>query len=270
MASTDAAEVYYDPYDVGINADPYPTFRRLRDEAPVYHNAKYDFWALSRHSDVEAGFLDWETFSSGRGDILEVVQSGLPIPSGVLLAEDPPLHTMHRKLLSRVFTPRRMNALEDQARKFCARCLDPLVGAERFDLVSVLGAEMPMRVIGMLLGIPEADQAAHRDRVDELLRTEPGRPMDMDRREAVTGERFADYVDWRAKHPSDDLMTVLLNAEFEDESGKTRTLTRREVLTYTQLLAGAGNETTGRLIGWLGKVLAEHPASGEPWSRTGR
>jgi cytochrome P450 len=259
MSTTDATEVYYDPYDVGINADPYPTFRRLRDEAPIYYNAKYDFWTLSRHSDVEKGFLDWKTFSSSRGDILEVIQSGLPVPSGVILAEDPPLHTMHRKLMSRVFTPRRMNALEDQARKFCARCLDPLVGADRFDLVSVLAADMPMRVIGMLLGIPEADQPALRNRADELLRTEPGQPMDMNRREAVTGEMFADYIDWRAKHPSDDLMTVLLNAEFEDETGATRTLTRREVLTYTQLLAGAGNETTGRLIGWLGKVLAEHP-----------
>ena len=259
MTTTEATGVYYDPYDVDINADPYPAFRRLRDEAPLYHNAKYDFWALSRHSDVEKAFLDWETFSSARGDILEVIQSGLAVPSGVILAEDPPLHTMHRKLMSRVFTPRRMNALEERARKFCAQCLDPLVGAERFDLASVLGAEMPMRVIGMLLGIPEDDQSAIRDRGNELLRTEPGKPMDMNRREAVTGERFADYIDWRAKHPSDDLMTVLLNAEFEDETGTTRTLTRREVLTYTQLLAGAGNETTGRLIGWLGKVLAEHP-----------
>jgi cytochrome P450 len=75
----------------------------------------------------------------------------------------------------------------------------------------------------------------------------------------ANGEIFADYIDWRARHPSDDLMTALLNAEFEDEHGETRTLTRDEVLTYTMVLAGAGNETTGRLIGWLGKVLGEHP-----------
>ena len=260
MEPAHSSSVYYDPYDVEINADPYPTFRRLREEAPVYYNEKYDVWALSRYADVEKGFLDWETFSNSRGDILEFIKSGLQQPSGVILAEDPPLHTMHRKLMSRVFTPRRMNALEDRAREFCARCLDPLVGSKRFDLIAELAADMPMRVIGMLLGIPEADQEAIRDRSDAALRTEPGQAMDLTaQREAVSGEMFGDYIDWRAKHPSDDLMTVLMNAEFEDETGRTRTLTRQEVLTYSQLLAGAGNETTGRLIGWLGKVLADHP-----------
>jgi cytochrome P450 len=77
--------------------------------------------------------------------------------------------------------------------------------------------------------------------------------------EVASGDMFVDYVEWRAKHPSDDLMTQLLNAEFEDEHGETRKLTRQEVLTYTAVLAGAGNETTGRLIGWLAKLLAEHP-----------
>ena len=97
--------VYYDPYDAAINADPYPTFRRLRDEAPIYYNERYDVWALSRHADVEKGLVDWQTFSSSRGDILEIVQSGMELPSGVVMFEDPPLHTMHRGLMSRVFTP---------------------------------------------------------------------------------------------------------------------------------------------------------------------
>jgi cytochrome P450 len=166
---------------------------------------------------------------------------------------------MHRGLMSRVFTPRRMAALEDQVRDFCARCLDPLVGTDRFDIVAELGAVMPMRVIGMLLGIPESEQTAVRDKSDAFLRTEAGKPMDVQQDAIANGEMYAEYIEWRASHPSDDLMTALLNAEFEDETGTTRTLTRPEVLTYTQVLAGAGNETTGRLIGWLGKVLAEHP-----------
>jgi cytochrome P450 len=253
------ADVYYDPFDVDINADPYPTFRRLRDEAPIYYNERYDVWALSRYDDVEKGLVDWQTFSSSRGDILELVQSGMELPSGVVLFEDPPLHTKHRGLMSRVFTPRRMNALEDQVRAFCASCLDPLVGTDRFDFVVDLGVEMPMRVIGMLLGIPEDGLAAVRDRSDATLRTEAGKPMELQADAIANGEIFADYIDWRAQHPSDDLMTALLNAEFEDEHGETRTLTRDEVLTYTMVLAGAGNETTGRLIGWLGKVLGEHP-----------
>lgn len=252
-------DVYYDPYDADINGDPYPTFTRLRDDAPVYRNERYDFWALSRHADVEKALVSWQTFSSARGDILEIVQAGVELPSGVVLFEDPPLHTMHRGLMSRVFTPRRMAALEDQVRAFCAHCLDPLVGTERFDVVAELGAVMPMRVIGMLLGIPETDQTVVRDRSDAFLRTEAGKPMEVKQEAIANGEIFADYIEWRSRHPSDDLMTALLNAEFEDESGTVRTLTRSEVLTYTQVLAGAGNETTGRLIGWLAKVLAEHP-----------
>lgn len=253
------SDVYYDPYEVGINADPYPTYRRLREEAPIYYNERYDFWALSRHADVEQAMVDWQTFSSVHGDILELVQSGARLPSGVVLFEDPPVHTKHRGLMSRVFTPRRMAALEDQVRAYCVRCLDPLVGSGGFDIIGELAAVMPMRVIGMLLGIPETDQAAIRDRADATLRTEPGRPMTVKEDRLVTGAMFTEYIDWRAQHPSDDLMTVLLNAEFEDEEGVTRRLTRQEVQTYTQVLAGAGNETTGRLIGWLAKVLAEHP-----------
>ena len=258
MTTTSESSVYYDPFDVDINADPYPTFRRLRDEAPIYYNERYDVWALSRRADVEKGLVDWQLFSSSRGDILEIIQSGMKAPSGVVLWEDPPLQALHRGLLSRVFTPKAMNALEDKVRGYCVKCLDPLVGTDGFDFVADLGAELPMRVIGMLLGIPDADQPAIRQRADDVLRTKPGKPMKVDHG-FLAGELFEDYVDWRAQHPSDDLMTKLLTTEFEDENGTTRTLTRQEVLVYTQVLAGAGNETTGRLIGWLGKVLAEHP-----------
>jgi cytochrome P450 len=251
--------VYFDPYDVDINADPYPTYERLREEAPIYHNDRYDFWALSRHEDVHKGLLNWQTFSNTRSDILDIIKAAVELPPGVILFEDPPLHTMHRGLMSRVFTPRRMAALEDQVREFCVGCLDPLIGSGGFDIVAELASMMPMRVIGMLLGIPEQDQVAVRNKTDANLRTEPGKPMEVKEEAVANGDIFADYIEWRATHPSDDLMTQLLNAEFEDEHGEKRTLTRQEVLTYTAVIAGAGNETTGRLIGWLAKVLAEHP-----------
>jgi cytochrome P450 len=253
------SSVYFDPYDVAINADPYPTYARLREEAPIYHNDRYDFWALSRHEDVQKALVNWQVFTSTRSDILDIMKADIYLPDGVVMFEDPPVHTTHRGLLSRVFTPKRMAQLEDQVRDFCIRCLDPLVGTDRFDIITELATMLPMRVIGMLLGIPEADQAAVRNKTDDNLRTQPGKPMVIVENQVANGEMFADYIEWRAKHPSDDLMTMLLNAEFEDETGKTRTLTRHEVLTYTSVLAGAGNETTGRLIGWLAKVLAEHP-----------
>jgi cytochrome P450 len=249
---------YYDPYDVEINADPYPTFRRLREAAPLYYNERYDFYAVSRYEDVERGLVNWDTFRSGRGGILEVIKAGVEMPPGILIFEDPPRHDIHRALMSRVFTPRRMNALEDKVREYCRQCLDPLVGTGRFDFIADLGAQMPMQTIGMLLGIPEADQAAIRDRVDSNLRTEPGQQMEV-RGVAMGSEMFGEYIDWRAEHPSDDLMTELLTAEFEDETGTIRRLSRDEVLTYSMVIAGAGNETTTRLLGWAGKVLAEHP-----------
>ncbi|MEX2256812.1 MAG: cytochrome P450 [Acidimicrobiia bacterium] len=259
MTETIQSDVTYDPYDVEINADPYPVFRRLREEAPLYRNDAHDFYALSRFDDVEQGLKDAKTYISGRGAILELIRADMEMPSGVIIFEDPPIHTAHRGLLSRVFTPKKMNALEPQIRDFCARSLDPLVGAGGFDLVRDLGAQMPMRVIGMLLGIPEQDQETIRDKSDAALRTEPGKPMLVSQDALATGEAFAEYIDWRARHPSDDLMTQLLQAEFEDETGTTRRLTREEVLTYVNVVAGAGNETTTRLIGWAGTVLADHP-----------
>lgn len=257
-ASTDS-DVHFDPYDVDLIADPYPMFARLRDEAPLYYNAEYDFFALSRHADVTKALVDHTTFSSARGAILELIKANLEIPPGMLIFEDPPIHDVHRKLLSRMFTPRRIAALEPMIRQFCAQCLDPLVGSGRFDFVGDLGAQMPMKVISMLLGIPEDDQEYIRDRANAQLRTEAGRPMKAAEHGLSVGEQFEAYLDWRAEHPSDDIMTELLNAEFVDETGTTRRLTRDEILVYLNVVAGAGNETTTRLIGWAGKILAEHP-----------
>ncbi|MFA1546269.1 cytochrome P450 [Actinomadura chokoriensis] len=256
--STDST-VYWDPYDPALVKDPYPVYRRLREEAPLYYNERHDFYALTRYADIERGLPDWQTFSSARGNILEIVQSGMEIPPGTLIFEDPRIHDIHRRLLARVFTPRRIAELEPQVRRFCARVLDPLVGEDGFDLIAEVGAEMPMRVIGMLLGIPESDQASIRDTVDDFLRTEEGGQIDLSGGAVLSNEMIGEYIDWRAKNPSDDLMTELLDAEFQDEDGTTRKLTRDEVLTYVTVVAGAGNETTGRLIGWSGSVLARHP-----------
>jgi len=258
MTVSNTTAAYYDPYDVAINADPYPAFRALRDEAPLYYNDVHDFYALSRFDDINQAMRDHTTFISGRGGILELIKAGIEMPPGILIFEDPPSHTVHRRLLSRVFTPKRVAELEPKVREFCVQCLDPLVGADEFDFIADLGAQVPMKTISMLLGIPESDQEFVRDRVDHSLRTEAGKPMEV-REDFVSGEMFAEYIDWRADHPSDDLMTDLLTAEFEDEKGEIRRLRREEILTYVNVVAGAGNETTNRLIGWTGKVLAEHP-----------
>jgi cytochrome P450 len=259
VTDASAVDVYYDPFDFAIDDDPYPTWKRLRDDAPLYYNEKFNFYALSRFEDVSRELPNFETYRSGRGTTIDVIMSGLKVPPGVILFEDPPLHDLHRRVLSKVFTPRRMEAIEPLTRQFCVNALDPLIGSGQFDLISELGAQIPMRTIGYLLGIPEDDQAQIRDTTGRALGLKKGTFR------AVTAEAFensyqlfAEYIEWRADHPSDDLMTQLLNAEIEDD-GVLRPLTRTEVLTYTSMIAGAGNETTTRLIGFIGQLLAEHP-----------
>jgi cytochrome P450 len=259
VTEASAIGVYYDPFDFEIDDDPYPAWKRLRDEAPLYYNDKYQFYALSRYEDVARELPNWEGYRSGRGTTMDVITSGIDIPPGVILFEDPPLHDLHRRLLSRVFTPRRMEDIEPLTRQFCVRALDPLIGSGRFDFIEDIGATVPMRTIGYLLGIPEEDQQGIRDKTDRVLGLKDGKFK------AATAEAFensyqlfADYIEWRADHPSEDLMTQLLNAEV-DEGGVRRRLTRTEVLTYTSMIAGAGNETTTRLIGFIGQLLAEYP-----------
>jgi len=247
-----APDLYYDPYSIELNMDPYAVFARIREEAPLYYNEQHDFYALSRYDDVNAAVIDHETFISGRGAVLEIIKSGMEIPPGTLIFEDPPIHNIHRNLLSRMFTPRKVLALEPQIREFTARCLDPLIGSQRFDFVNDLGEQMPMRVIGMLLGIPEDRQRQITEHGEETLQGERLEGL-------ATGEVFAEFIDWRADHPSDDIMTDLLNAEFEDETGTRRKLRRDELLLYLTVIATAGSETTTRLIGWAGKTLADHP-----------
>jgi cytochrome P450 len=254
-----AQELRYDPYDVAIDRDPHPTWRRLRDEAPLYRNDDLDFWALSRWDDVRPALLDWDTYRSGHGTTLDIIKADIELPPGIILFEDPPIHDAHRALLSRVFTPRRMLDLEPLVRGFCVRALDALLDRDEIDVIGELGIEVPLRTIGLLFGIPEADQVVYRQRTDDAIRTHgtPG-ALDQSSLDAVLSV-LADYVEWRAHHPSDDLMTELLATEVDDPDGTRRPLTRDEVVTYASMVAGAGNETATRLIGFAVQLLAEHP-----------
>jgi len=261
MTDTDTVELYYDPYDPDIDDNPYPVWKRMRDEAPLYYNEKYNFYALSRYDDVARELHNWETYRSGRGTTADILFNNIEVPPGIVLFEDPPLHDLHRRLLSRVFTPRRMLAVESLVREFCTRELDPLVGSGGFDFIANLGAMMPMRTIGYLLGIPEEHQASIRDRNSTLIDVAPGRePGEVNQKifeETIV--MFAEFIEWRAEHPSDDLMTELLAAEIDEPDGTRRPLSRTEVLSYTAMIAGAGNETTARLIGFMGQLLSDHP-----------
>lgn len=261
VTSEPIAELYYDPFDFDIDDDPYPVWKRMRSETPLYFNDRYNFYALSRYGDVARALPDWQTYRSGRGTTADVLFSGIEVPPGIILFEDPPLHDLHRRLLSRVFTPRRMLAVEDLVREFCSNALDPLRDSDGFDFVTDLGALMPMRTIGYLLGIPEEGQQLIRDRNDASISVSLSPEGRWEASPTLFEDSlalFADYIEWRAAHPSDDLMTELLNAQVEERDGTMRRLERTEVLAYTAVVAGAGNETTARLIGFMGELLGEN------------
>ena len=261
MTGAKAVELYYDPYDPDIDDNPYPIWKRMRDEAPLYYNERYNFYALSRYEDVARELPNWQTYRSGRGTTADILFNNIEVPPGILLFEDPPLHDLHRRLLSRVFTPRRMLAVESLVREFCSGELDPLIDAGGFDFIADLGAMMPMRTIGYLLGIPEDHQASIRDRNsafnDTAKRREPGDVSQKIFEETIM--MFGEFIEWRAEHPSDDLMTELLAAQIDEPDGTRRPLSRTEVLSYTAMIAGAGNETTTRLIGFMAQLLSDHP-----------
>jgi cytochrome P450 len=250
--------VYYDPYRRDIVEQPYPVYRRLRDEAPLYYNEEYDFYAVSRYEDVRRAFGDHKTLISSRGGILEMIKANVTMPPGTFIHEDPPQHTAHRSVVQRLFTPRRMNALEPLVRELTIKVLEPLRDRDEFDFIAHIGQQLPMRVIGMLLGIPDEDLQTVRGITDAKMRTEEGKPQDYS--QGLNMEQsFARYIDWRVQHPSDDVLTELMTVEFVDETGRRRKLTREELITFFNVLAGAGNETTNRLIGWTGKILAQNP-----------
>jgi cytochrome P450 len=257
------ADLYYDPYDYDIDADPYPIWRRMRDEAPLYRNNRYDFYALSRFADVHDASLDVDTFSSAKGTVLELMNHGQEIyPFPMMIFRDPPEHTQLRKLVSRAFSPRRIAALEDQIRQLTTGYLDQFVGAGGFDYVADFGAKLPMMVIGAMLGVPAEDSDAIRIWTDDSLHREPGETDVSDRLQTVHQNLwgyFARYIAERRAAPRDDMMTDLIEAELTREDGTTRRLDDGELLAFIGLLSGAGNETVARLLGWTGATLARFP-----------
>jgi cytochrome P450 len=259
MASI-GTDVYYDMYDRDIYASPYETYRRLRNEAPLYHNEKYNFYAVSRFADLSRVLTDRETFISSKGGVFNILSAGIEIPPGLFIFEDPPLHTMHRSLVARLFTPKAVATLEPQIRDLCSEITEGLVGQERFDFMRDFALRLPVQVIGMLVGVPKADQTSLLETFQRNLHERSADP-EAAQLEGIleAAQWFNDYLDWREKNPADDVMTQLLNLEFEDETGATRKLRRDETVTYLTLITSAGSDTTATAIGWAGKLLSDHP-----------
>jgi cytochrome P450 len=256
-----ASTLYWDPYDTDLDDEPYAAWKQLRDQAPVYRNDRYDFWALSRFVDVEAAHKDPLTYSSARGTVLENMGDDMSA-LGMMIFMDPPAHTRLRALVSRALTPRRVAELQNRARSICAELLDPHVGSGRFDYVQQFATQLPSRVISSLVGVPAEDQEEQRRLVDAMFHIEPGVGT-MNEAAATAGLALISYlhdlVEERTAEPRDDMVSDLVRAELADEDGQVRRLTADECTRFTLLLYSAGTETVAKLLGNAAVVLGAHP-----------
>src|SRR5688572_30408078 len=240
----------YDPFSYEIDEDPYPTYRWLRDEAPVYHNAEIGFFALTRFQDNLDAFIDKDAYTSTWSTSLEFMNEPHP-SSGLMIWMDPPEHNRYRGLVSKAFTPRRIADLEPRIRAIATGYLDALVGRERFDVVKEFTARLPMDVISSLLGIPDSDRRWVQEGSNAMLHRDPGSPLPRPEAIEATGEVLA-YFDQqiaeRRARPRDDMMTLLTQVEFEDEDGSVSRLSDSDIRQFLMLLATAGNETVTKLL----------------------
>jgi cytochrome P450 len=254
------ASLYWDPYDTVLDDDPYPVWKRLRDEAPVYRNDELDFWALSRFADIEAAHKDPTTFSSAHGTVLERMGPNVS-QSRMMIFLDPPEHSILRSLVSRAFTPRRVNDIHDRVRQICAELLDPHLETGGFDFVRDFAAQLPSRVISSLVGVSPEDQEPTRRLVEDMFHIEPGVGMVNDISATAALELvvyLAELVEARRAEPRDDLISDLTQAEITD-GGSTRQLTSDECTEFAILLYTAGTETVAKLLGNAAVVLAANP-----------
>jgi len=235
--------VRFNPYSYEFHDDPFPVYRRLRDEAPCYHDEELGFWALSRYDDVLGALHDPETYCSRFGITLE---EGNPLP--MMLTTDPPEHTALRRMVSRAFTPRRIADLEPSIRSLSARYLDELHDRDSCDLIADYAALLPMDVISKLLGVPDGDQEQLRKWSDALLHRDEGDkdvpPAGIEAAYHLFKYFSAFVADKRARPDGDDLAAALVATFAEGER-----LTEEQVVGFLFLLIIAGNETTTKLLG---------------------
>ena len=237
------SELYWDPFDVEIDLEPYGIWRRMRDDEPVYRNEQFDFWALSRFDDVASAHRDPQTFSSAHGTVLEIMGPNRMRGTNMMIFEDPPDHTQLRVLVSKAFTPGRVRELEDRIRELCVAFLDAQAGNASFDYLQDFGARLPAMVIASLLGVPLADQEQVRHLIDTTFHIEPGVGMINDI--SITammelGRYLAGQLEERRVAPRDDMFTDLVQVEMAQADGDVRRLTEAEAVGFASLLINAG------------------------------
>jgi cytochrome P450 len=249
------------PFAWEFHENPYPTYHWLREHAPLYRNESMGFWALSRFRDVMGAFLDWQTYSSIGGLILERLDPAHLELTPMMIFMDPPRHDRLRKLVSRAFTPRRVAALEPFVRDRAARLLEPLARDGEGDFVVDFSTPLPMDVIFTLLGVPEADRRQIREWIDLSLARDPGTDAVPVRavEAGMNGLRYwFELVQDFRRHRNDGLICSLFDVELETDDGGATRLTDGEIVGFCSLLGAAGSETTTRLLGFAAVLFARH------------
>jgi cytochrome P450 len=251
----------YDPSSYELQENPFPTYRRMQDEAPLYRNPDMGFWALTRFDDVVTGLADWSNLSSARGTLIEQIQGG-GAPPDMMIFNDPPRHEQLRRLIGRAFTPRRVAQLDGTIRTMCEAWLDLMRDTGGGEVVAELAGRLPMAVIAALLGAPAEDNPRLKELSDRLLHRDDGSmtmPPDAVAAGAELWVYFSELIARRRTHPADDLVTALIEAEVPTEDGECQRLTEEEMVNFCLLLGVAGNETTAKLIATGVVTLNEFP-----------
>ncbi|WP_327149924.1 cytochrome P450 [Nocardia sp. NBC_01329] len=261
MTAASLEPVAFDPYDYVFHEDPYPIYARLRAEEPLYYNAKLDFYALSRHADVTAGFRNAAQLSNANGVSLDPAAWGPHAHKTMsFLAMDDPRHMRMRKLVFKGFTPKRVADMETRIRELTLEYLEPALLRGEFDWIQEFAGKLPMDVISELMGVPVADRDEIRHMADMVMHREDGVTDVPDT--AIEASLnlvvyYADMVAQRRKKPVDDLTSALLEAEIDGDR-----LTDDEIIGFMFLMVVAGNETTTKLLGnalyWAGRNPAEY------------
>jgi hypothetical protein len=249
------------PFAYDFHEDPYPVYAWLREHAPLYYNEALGFYALSRYACVQAAIVDPETYSSAKGTVLEITPEMID-QFPIILFMDPPRHTRLRRLVSHAFTPRRIAALESTARALAKGFVERIVERGACDFVHDFAALLPIEIISTLIGVPSSDRTMVRELTDAALHREPDRPEFPESSIAANMQLvqyFAELVAERRKHPRDDMTSLLVAAEVENDRGDRERLDDFEIVAFCGLLAGAGNETVTKLLGHAVVLLARHP-----------
>jgi cytochrome P450 len=257
-----SADLRWDPFDRALHKDPYEAWKRLRDEAPVYHNEQYDFYALSRFDDVMDASLDTETFSSEHGITLDAITDDPWGSPKAMIMMDPPDHTAMRKMVNRTFFRSTVAKLEDRVRSLCRGYLDEYIGAGGFDYVRDFSMKLPVMVISSLLGFPERDHDSLRVWSDDQLHRDEGNPERNETGAKSAEKLFAYYRDQIAQRRSartDDIVSDLMDSDLVQTGRETRRLDDGELLVFIAMINVAGNETVARLLGWAALTLARNP-----------